>query len=218
MVEQNQALTHSLYRATRVIVVGPMPLTPERDLEQLPLAACPTLFIDGGKTHQDHFNHTPSLSIGDGDSYKGPLDLILPKNKNISDLKAGLDLLSSEVEEIYFLGLCGGRKDHELINLGEIYHFLLRQQVPCRAFFDKDFHAVQKGTYELSYQGIFSLLAFQNTLVTLTGQVEYQLAQPTLLQSFSSQGLSNQSHGIFTLSCNLPIFLLLPGGALWPRP
>ena len=175
MLEQNHALSSPLSRASRIIVVGPMVADLGEHLEQFPMPPYPTLFIDGGNAHQHHFQGHPTLSIGDGDSFPGTLDVLLPKNKNVSDLRAVLDLLSSKLVEIYFLGFSGGRKDHELINLGEIYQFLARQEGPCRAFFDKDFHAIQKGTYNLSYQGIFSMLAFHNTRVTMQGLVDYPL-------------------------------------------
>ncbi|MBI2520894.1 MAG: hypothetical protein HYV97_10770 [Bdellovibrio sp.] len=216
MREQNQT-THPLFKASRVIIVGPMIGDWEENQPRLPLPPYPVLFIDGGKHQQKNFADNPTFSIGDADSFHGDLDILLPKNKNISDLKAGLDLLSSAVKEIYFFGFCGGRKDHELINLGEIYQFLHRQQGPCQAFFDKEFHAIQSGTYELSYKGIFSLLAFESTTVSLIGEVEFPLRTPTRLDAFSSLGLSNRADGTFTLSCNLPIFLLFPGGILWPQ-
>ena len=213
-MEQNLLLSHPIRKTRKVIVVGPCPLG---EAAKFPMPSYPVLFIDGGAAHQQHFKQHPSLSIGDGDSFSGHLDIVLPKEKNLSDLRAGLDLLPSHIEEIYFLGLIGGRKDHEMINLGEIHHFLQRQQVPTQAYFDKDFQAIQKGTYHFSHQGIFSLIALQETDVSLNGEIDYPLKESTPLEVLSSRGLSNYARGEFTISCDRPLFILFQGGPLWPK-
>ena len=95
-------------------IVGPLYIG-EADFKE------PVLFIDGGS----RFRNSPEgLSLGDNDSSIGELDILLSPDKDFSDLSYALRNIPSHYKEIHLQGFLGGRKDHEIINMGEVQNFL----------------------------------------------------------------------------------------------
>lgn len=183
------------------------------------------LFIDGGShffedIQQTFFNsfddeaatHFNSLRIGDGDSYQGVLDIKLSINKNFSDLAYGLKFIKTSLEKVNLLGFLGGRKDHELFNLGEAHKVLLSNKVnrKVKFLFDQSFIGFPPGRHTLKLDGIFSLFVIEEAEITITGQIKYPLISPTKVLPLSSQGLSNVGNGEFFIQSNKPVFLYIP--------
>ncbi len=188
-----------------VLLVGPMLKSVSRGKIPLP-KNIPCLLIDGGK---DFFRGKSEnvLSLGDCDSSKGPLDILLPVKKDYSDFSFALGLLPKTVKILFLRGFLGGRRDHELFNLGEISHFL-RGKSQVMAFFDNEIIALSAGQYELELKGTFSLAVFEKTQVTLTGKCLYQ-TKKKIFKPLSSLGLSNEGKGKMHIMTNKPLFILI---------
>ncbi|MFI5391452.1 MAG: hypothetical protein ACHQYQ_08830, partial [Bacteriovoracales bacterium] len=77
------------------------------------------------------------ISVGDGDSSNFPMDFNLPEEKDYSDLKFALDLIPPNVEKINLWGFLGGRRDHEIINFGEVNNWLLKSKNNVVFLFEK---------------------------------------------------------------------------------
>src|SRR4051794_25182624 len=101
----------------------------------------PTVYVDGGTRFRNeggwaagHGGHSafPTVSVGDGDSSGGSLDELLPSEKDYSDLAFVLRSLPASVNEVTLLGFLGGRRDHELANLGEVNEYLKARPRTCR--------------------------------------------------------------------------------------
>lgn len=105
------------------------------------------------------------------------------------------------------VGFLGGRRDHELINLGEIHKFLCTRTKPTECDLDWAVCGFSPGKWPLQIKGIFSVLAFEATKITLTGDCAYQLREPTALSLLSSHGLSNEGFGIIELRNDEPVFV-----------
>ena len=183
----------------------------------LPRNESPFVVIDGGCHHftdvksnyLKSFKNFLFLKLGDQDSYDGELDLVLEKNKDFSDLTYGLGLITDTIETISLQGFLGGRKDHELFNLGEVHHFLSSSKAHknCSVTFEKTFQAFPKGTQQIDHQGTFSLFVLEKTLIQIEGNAKYTLKGPTLFNPLSSMGLSNIGNGSFTITSQGPFFL-----------
>ncbi|MEI8347096.1 MAG: hypothetical protein WCG27_06500 [Pseudomonadota bacterium] len=147
------------------------------------------------------------MSVGDGDSYPYALDIQLPREKDFSDLAYALTLIPPHLKKIYTLGPIGGRKDHELFNLGEIHHALKLHLNKTLFVIEENLWAIPQGKHSFPYHGLFSILAMEEVLLELTGDIDYPLPQNYQLQPFSSRGLSNLAHGQIELKCSGPLFL-----------
>lgn len=188
-----------------VLLVGPMLKLVSRGKLPLP-KDIPCLLIDGGR---DFFRGKSenSLSLGDCDSSKGPLDILLPAKKDYSDFGFALSLIPKTVKILFLRGFLGGRRDHELFNLGEISHFLhSKRQV--MAFFDNKIIALSGGQYEFEFKGTFSIAVFEKTQVTLTGKCLYQ-TKKKIFKPLSSLGLSNEGKGKMQIRTSKPLFIII---------
>jgi thiamine pyrophosphokinase len=161
----------------------------------------PVIFVDGGT----HFKNDQGISVGDNDSYDGELDQILPMQKDYSDLSYVLKSLPNKYRLIHLLGFMGGRKDHELMNIGEVNHFLEQKQL-IRVEFDKLITALSPGTWSMDLEGKFSLFSFSDNLLYLSGNCEYTLDNQTL-KAHSSHGLSNRGTGLVNIQNSKPLFI-----------
>ncbi len=176
----------------------------------------PTLYIDGGARLRDaqYAALHPQLSIGDGDSGGGlTMQVKLPVDKSQSDLAYALHSLPLQITEVVLLGFLGGRRDHELINLGEAQQFLKRSAAPRRVYFDRQIIGLSAGDFSFNYEGTFSLVAFEPGLVQITGDCAYPLEQPTHLPGITSLGLSNRAYGqvqIHTTCCAFVFYIENP--------
>ncbi len=152
-----------------------------------------------------------SISVGDGDSSSPQaMDLLLPTEKNVSDLGFVLRHLPPQINSLELCGFFGQRLDHQLANLGMIHEYLL--QSPAIVLFDEaraGWGIAAKTDTVLNIQGPFSLFCLQPGRVEMTGQVRYKLTPETLLSPLSSRGLSNEGHGELHLVSDTPIFILL---------
>jgi len=162
----------------------------------------PVIYIDGGT--QFKTNQT-GISIGDGDSFEGELDIKLSKEKNYSDLAYALGNIPSQYHKINLHGFLGERRDHELINLAEVHSFLLNRTVPTKVSFDDSVIAYSTGSWELTIEDLFTLFSFEKNKINLSGKCKYPLNDH--LKALSSHGLSNIGSGKVSLKNESPIFL-----------
>ncbi len=177
----------------------------------------PTIYIDGGIHKQQYSKNTCHISIGDGDSAdcSHDMDILLPADKDYSDLKAGLDLFDN-ASLLILEGFLGNRRDHELITFGEVYHWIKNHHKYKTAVTFEDKVWCIKGDCHIFYgDGLFSLIAFDKTAISLTGDIKFPIEEGTILNSVCSHGLSNIAFGRFTVSCNKPIFLMAQRS--WPQ-
>ena len=184
--------------ATRLTLVGPLyhgiePFQP------------PVVFVDGGARYR---RGGVGVAVGDGDSSPVPLDEMLRRDKDISDLGYALGQIPGHYKVIRLKGFLGGRRDHELFNLGAVDAFLNRPDPAAAVIFDDDLFFVAQGDWRFEIHGLFSLACLCAATVRLTGQCEYSIAAATELQPLSSFGLSNVGGGELMLRCNRPVFIL----------
>jgi thiamine pyrophosphokinase len=200
----------TLERSPEWTLLGPLgPALP------LDLGRHPIIGVDGGASHSSHLD----IWIGDSDSYKDTVQceniFHFSPQKAQSDLSLAFELLQTgPAAKLHLWGFLGGRKDHELFNLGEAFQFLNGRHPTEIIFYNREgrasFRLFSAGRWELSHFGLFSMGALGPVEVTLTGHCEYTLPDKTLLQPLSSQGLSNSAHGKFVLNNEGPIFIYFP--------
>lgn len=80
------------------------------------------IICDGGLNHLEPLNIKPDLIVGDFDSHKNPnlpvKTIVLPHEKDDTDSVFALKTaLKQNFKDFLFLGMLGGRLDHELANL-----------------------------------------------------------------------------------------------------
>ena len=195
---KTNTLPNFLLAANEINIIGPCSTTISAiDLE------LPSIVVDGGMNH--HLQLKNSFSVGDGDSTDGPLDLKLPTQKDQSDLSYALSLLTSETKIINLYGFLGNRKDHELINIGEVYSAC--EKYAFTAKFDSEFLIIPEGFHTLNISGEFSVMTLRESLITIVGRARYMLEKETLLGPLSSHGLSNYADGEITITCNTPLII-----------
>jgi thiamine pyrophosphokinase len=203
-----------LENAEKVTLIGPL----FEGKITLPLDH-PHIFVDkGGMFLPDGVKQQPDrptfIRVGDGDSFQGELDVKLNPVKDLSDLSYALGMIPSTCKHLQLRGFLGGRKDHEIINLGEVYNYLSENQ---SADFDFQIFALGKGQYHFSYFGTFSLLSFIPNQVTLEGNISYPLKGDAVVPPLSSLGLSNEARGDFLIHAQenlLAFFNEVPGKSL----
>lgn len=182
-------------------IVGPMAAPPHSLIE-------PIVYIDGGTKYKDELF---GYSVGDGDSSSIPLDETLSPEKDFSDLGYALNQITNHFGQIHLYGFLGGRRDHELFNLGELHHFLERQENQTTAYFDDQWTAYSAGQWDLDIFGTFSLITFSDeTKIQLDGHCRYHIPRGTVVPTVTSFGLSNIGEGIIHLKCDRPIFIYAP--------
>src|ERR1035437_15013 len=84
------------------------------------LSDVPQIAVDGGIS----FARNPVLWAGDGDSGSIPSDVqvFLKHNQDETDLRFCLTSIRLwQWTELHLIGFLGERRDHELVNFGEIY-------------------------------------------------------------------------------------------------
>jgi thiamine pyrophosphokinase len=182
----------------------------------------PTVYVDGGSRFRNeggwaagHTEHSafPTVSVGDGDSSGGSLDELLPSEKDYSDLAFVLRSLPASVKEVILLGFLGGRRDHELANLGEVNEFLKTRSQHCRVDLvgnsgDRVI-AFAHGALTLDVIGGFSVFVLEPATVKIAGQCRYPLPAGSVISPLSSHGLSNEGMGRLNIASDSPCFILL---------
>lgn len=192
--------------------VGPMgPSVPSHLLEY------PVIAIDGGAHHTEKMD----VWVGDSDSFeldvKASHIFRLPIEKDQSDLAMGLSLFEEPRHyKLHFWGFLGGRKDHELFNIGEALTFLEEHHECQVLMYDESgkitFHLLGTGHWKFSYNGTFSLGTLKKTLVKMKGDCHYPISKYETLNPLSSLGLSNKAYGEVILETEGPVFLYFPEG------
>lgn len=168
----------------------------------------PTIYIDGGVKHKN-INHSPILSVGDGDSSLSDMDIKLNTEKEISDLEFVLQYLPLELECLHSYGFMGGEKDQEIHNLFAFYK-LMNSRDSLRSINLDSHRYFPKGAHEIEVHGEFSLLTFEDTVMKVSGDVKYR-CNDTCVTPFSSRALGNQGFGKVSIQCNNPILLYFRG-------
>lgn len=181
------------------------------------LSHLPRLAVDGGARYASSFD----VWVGDGDSFQekveAPHIFRLPVDKDQSDLAQALSLFGRNARyKFHFWGFLGGRRDHELFNLGEASQFL-EEHHGCEILFYREdgkvsFHFLGSGHWKFSYTGSFSLGTLKKTPVKLTGACKYPIPKTLSLSPLSSLGLSNEGLGEIELENEGAIFLYFPEG------
>lgn len=206
-------LPDTLKNITEWVFVGPMgPHTPDH------LRNFPTICVDGGA----HFSENMHIWIGDNDSLmidkiESPHIFKLPIEKDQSDLGHAFNLFQeSRYYKFHLWGFLGGRRDHELFNLGESFNFLERHQESQMMFYGENgqllYHILGAGQWKFAHKGIFSLGTLKKTSVKLTGEVKYSIPRHEVLYPLSSLGLSNVGEGEILLETRGPVFIYFPEG------
>jgi thiamine pyrophosphokinase len=176
------------------------------------LSTHPLIGVDGGAQFAKKLN----IWVGDADSFTKKVEadhfFKFSTQKGLSDLALALDLLKMASPKILHLwGFLGGRKDHELFNLGEGLHFLENKQNTKINFYNSNgeltYLLLSTGLWKFKHSGLFSLGTLKKTKVKLTGQCLYQLPNPHSIEALSSLGLSNESQGEVELETEGPIFI-----------
>lgn len=195
------------------IIVGPMPFAKKLIS---PSWKGQLIFVDGGLLHQKDFKqkgpklYQKSFSLGDGDSAKRGQLQLHKHDQNLSDLAFCLQQLQAikDLKTMTLLGFLGGRKDHELINLGEIASFL-RKRPDVRVFLDDQIEFLPPGKHQFTFKGTFSLASFTPNQIKIEGDCRYPLKKWTKLEALSSLGLSNEASGLVTVECKKTVMLFL---------
>lgn len=203
----------SLAASKEWTLIGPMgPKVPES------LLANTLLCVDGGA----RFCTKMDIWVGDGDSHQEDVEcpniFRYPPQKAISDFALALSFFESTHSMIlHCWGFLGGRKDHEMINLGEVLRFLEKSPGTEVHFYQMDgeiaVKCLGKGEWFINYQGTFSLACIRNVKIKLHGECQYRLEHETEVEPLSSLGLSNFATGEFTLVNQGPIMLFFQGPA-----
>jgi len=195
---------------TEWVIAGPMGSVLPESFSNLPVMA-----IDGGARHISRMD----IWVGDADSYKEPINsphiFKLPVDKDLSDLAAALNLFQEPRHYKFHLwGFLGGRRDHELFNLGETFAFLERHQECQVMFYNEEgnltYYMVGAGHWKFNHVGTFSLGTLKKTEVRLTGHCKYQISSFGPLKPLSSYGLSNCGEGEIHLETEGPVFVYFP--------
>ena len=141
----------------------------------------PVIYVDAGV----HFRKIiQGFAVGDGDSSRLPMDEKLKTKKNFSDLSYVLQNIPSHFSEIQVLGFLGHRKDHEIMNFAEIHEFLKKTTTNVQVNLDKKIKVLSKGTWDFVIHGSFSIFAWEEINLQLSGACEYQVFP---LQPFSAR-------------------------------
>gem|GEM_PF-931541 len=194
---------------THLALVGPL-------LARAVPVVMPTIFVDGGSDFRADglrlsSGSFPVVSVGDGDSAFGVLDEVLAARKNFSDLAFALRALPASVSSLEMFGFLGGRRDHELANFGEVHNFLATRSGGGLVNFHEEgeIQAIGfRGGFEMSIDGLFSVMTFAPTDVRISGDCEYKFEGR--LEAASSLGLSNLGNGgLVVVESASPVFIFL---------
>ena len=212
-------LSSHIYDANRLVLIGPMlkKKMNESALSTLGLLTTPQIALDGGIKYAPR----PDLWVGDGDS-AGVVHPDIPYfaklNQDETDFQFCLQQIHSWAwSELHIFGMLGGRRDHEWANLGAVYSAAkykagFRKAIFYGSCFESEFYILPKGETKIQIEGLFSLLAFEPAVVTLSGQCQYP-ANKIELEPFSGRGISNLGFGLINVESNVPMLIYLTENA-----
>jgi thiamine pyrophosphokinase len=201
--------------AESVILAGPVlkgPLAPP-SLNVLGLADTPQIAVDGGI----RFAHNPILWAGDGDSGVAPrhIPAIVKAAQDETDLRFCLNGIRSwRWRDLHLFGFIGARPDHALANFGEIHaEMKQRSRFQKGVFYDENLRPLvvffAAGEHVFTHEGIFSLLVFERSAVTLSGKCRYP-AEGLVIEALSGAGVSNEASGDVRLASGSPVAIVFP--------
>ena len=194
--------TNRIQNEIEILLVGPCPFKKD-DIYQNLIKKLPILAIDSCVEHLEDRNL--ALTIGDGDSTEIEMDIKYNPIKDESDLTLGLNLLGTSPKDIKLYGFLGNRKDHELINIGEVCRYVEKSN--STAHFENLITILPKGTHSVFLNGVFSLLSISENEISLTGKCEYQLKDVQKIWPLSSRGLSNIGSGNCHITCSKAVII-----------
>jgi len=203
-------LPSTMKKINEWVIIGPM--GPELT-ENLKSKA--HLAVDGGA----HFTHDPLVWVGDADSFnkdvKAKVIFKVSTEKDDSDLALALSLFKDPKHYHFHLwGFLGGRGDHELFNLGEVFHFLDEHPESQVHFYNYlgriSYMVLGAGEWKFEHHGLFSLGTLKKTSVKMTGSCLYPLDSFHSLRPLTSQGLSNVANGEVNIETEGPVFIYFP--------
>lgn len=186
----------------QITLLGPLY---ENVCDPIPVIEEPVIFVDGGARFR---KSGIGISVGDGDSFAGTMDVPLNPHKNFSDLAFALQNIPQTFRDVQLLGFLGGRRDHELFNIGESHHFLCTRKSPTMIKFDNNIVGYSSGQWQFERIGGFSVSVVEETRVGITGDCLYPRPQTTTFMPLRSLGLSNVGTGNVCIDCDGPVFIL----------
>lgn len=193
--------------AEHVTLVGPL-----YNAQHFPVT--PTIYIDGGGKFAPTLPvDNPVVFVGDGDSGTDvELDEKLPAEKNYSDLAYVLRALPEAIDQVDMLGFMGGRRDHDLCNMGEVHAFLHSRPHFTRVEMtglEARVIGFCKGCLKLDIHGVFSVVVLESTALKISGKCKYPMSPERVLSPLSSVGLSNEGRGAIDVESNSPAFVII---------
>lgn len=188
----------------RLVIVGPLLKDFYISSERRPI-----VYVDGGVKARNPQADGPSIAVGDGDSSVSALDVVLPTEKDYSDLAFVLRHLPLGARHLELRGFLGGRRDHELANFGEVHEFLKRRGNFSTVAFDDSVIAFSAGRLQKEIHDSFSLMVLEPCSVTIRGKCKFAVEKPLLLSPLSSHGLSNVGNGLVEFEVTGPAFVIL---------
>lgn len=159
---------------------------------------------DGGYNYLKKFHIKPDLLIGDFDSLNGPLPenidtTILPKEKDVTDMGAALDIGFRRGFRLFHIyGGTGGRLDHTLANIQCLARLA---KLGARGFlYDKDtiITTISEGciTFPAHQRGTLSVFAHsENAIGVCEKGLKYNLNDAALKNTYPL-GISNEFMGV----------------------
>jgi hypothetical protein len=212
-------LTTALRGHSRILLLGPLEIEKHLIAKSIKSKrATLILFIDGGLRHQNSLTKKvlSTFSLGDNDSNATAksLDLLLPAEKNYSDLAYALKVLGKTTTILKSVSLLGfsskkndERPDHLLFTLKMLEKFVKKR--PICVNLDDHFLFFPPGKNSFSHKGLFSVISFCNQKIKLTGKAKYKLNDMSPLTPMSSLGLSNCAHGTVYLESSKALIIYL---------
>lgn len=175
---------------TLIVASAPLDLTQLRTYHAW---ADRTIACDGGYDHFEELGIEPDITLGDLDSIAADIspDEHYPTEKDFTDLEAALHLASEESSEIVVLGATGGRQDHFLNAVMQLFQF----DLPIRLIDSQNEIFVKKASFQLERTShkYFSLVPLDPVRLTIRG-AKYPL-DDVLVNPYSSLTISNEAVG-----------------------
>ena len=150
-------LPSNLKNKSEWVFVGPMGPELSNEFENYPL-----ICVDGGA----NFTKKMDIWVGDADSYDGAarteFHFKFSQDKDQSDLALALNLFKERQNyTFHFWGFLGGRRDHELFNIGEALNFLEDKGQSTIIFYGQDgkvyYELLSTGKWKFNHVGLFQL-------------------------------------------------------------
>ena len=176
----------------KTLIVGSSECHPDL-LKKYLVWADRSIACDGGYDHFVAIASTPDVVLGDQDSIQADInpDQCYPKEKNFTDLEAAIQLAETDSEDIIILGATGGRQDHFLNAVMQLFRF----NVPIRIIDSQNEIYVKKTSFHFERTDFpyFSLIPLDRLQLTIQG-AKYPLDQ-VWVDPYTSLTISNEPRG-----------------------